>query len=224
MQNRSRRALVLLALFSLCLSQTGCNVVLMLGYLIGGPPSIEPDFHAQTKETLAGRNKTTLVYVYAPTELKWDHDAVDYELAKFLSHRLNANKIRVIDPDRVHAWLDKNRDWNKVSEIGAAFKVDYIVFVDLQDYSLFEEHSHELFRGRADGIVSVFKMNEDKKDGESIYTKELVSRFPTGSPISAFGNYSYETFKQLYLATLANTIGKLFYESFTGDDIPETAL
>src|ERR1043166_6370417 len=30
----------------------GCNAVLALGYLIGGPPSIDPDFNVQTGKAL----------------------------------------------------------------------------------------------------------------------------------------------------------------------------
>lgn len=220
---RYRRTLTGLFAAAACLWLSGCNAVLLLGYLIGGPPAIEPDFHAKTKLSLAEKGKTVLVYCYAPVELKWDNEAVDYELAKFVSYRFNANKIHVVDPDRVHAWLDKNNDWNKVSEVGAAFKVDYVVHIDLRDYSLYEEHSHDLYRGRADAIVSVIKMDEDKKDGKAIYMKEKVSRFPTKAGVSAY-DYSYEDFKRRYLSELANEIGVLFYESFAGDDIPNTAL
>jgi hypothetical protein len=220
---RRTRLMLFIAACVLALTQSGCNAVLLLGYLIGGPPSIEPDFHKQTSLSLAGKDKTVLVMCYAPTELKWDNDAVDYELAKHLAVRLNMNKIRVIDPDRVHAWLDKNKDWHKTAEVGKAFKVDYVIHVDLKDYSLFEENSSDLYRGRGDAIVSVVKMDEDKKDGSVVYSKELVSRFPTKAPVSVY-EQSYENFKKLYLSTLSNEIGVLFYESYAGDDIPNTAL
>ncbi|MGQ0637523.1 MAG: hypothetical protein ACT4QC_23190 [Planctomycetaceae bacterium] len=220
---RCRRLVTWLCLLAVALCQTGCNAVLLLGYLIGGPPAIEPDFHKKTNQSLAGKNKTALVFCYAPTELKWDNDAVDYELAKFLAYRLNANKIKVMDPDQVHDWLDKNKDWHKVSEIGAAFKVDYIVHIDLREYSLFEEHSSDLYRGRADAIIHVVKMNEDKKDGDTIYSKELVSRFPRSTATPAH-QFSYQDFKQRYLSELANEIGILFYEHFAGDDFINTAL
>lgn len=204
-------------------SMTGCNAVILLGYLIGGPPAIEPDFHKQTSLKLDGRNTTVMVMCYAPTELRWDNDAVDYELAKHVAVRLNLNKIKVIDPDRVHAWLDKNKDWQKAAEVGSEFKVDYIIHIDLKDYSLFEEHSSDLYRGRADALITVVKMDEDKKDGNVIYSKELVSRFPTKTPVSVY-NYSYANFKKMYLSTLSNEIGVLFYESFAGDDYVNTAL
>lgn len=221
--NRCRRILQLAILLVGAGSMTGCNAVILLGYLIGGPPSIEPDFHKQTNLSLTGKNTTVMVMCYAPTELRWDNDAVDYELAKHVAVRLNMNKIKVIDPDRVHAWLDKNKDWQKAAEVGAEFKVDYIIHIDLKDYSLFEEHSSDLYRGRADALITVVKMDEDKKDGNVIYSKDLVSRFPTKTPASVY-QYSYANFKKMYLSTLSNEIGVLFYESFAGDDYVNTAL
>jgi hypothetical protein len=218
-----RRVFLLAGMLLFASGLTGCNAVILLGYLIGGPPAIEPDFHKQTNLKLDGKETKVMVMCYAPTELRWDNDAVDYELAKHVAVRLNMNKIKVIDPDRVHAWLDKNKDWHKASEVGAEFKVDYIIHIDMKDYSLFEEHSSDLFRGRADLVVSVIKMDEDKKDGHQIYSKPLISRFPTKTPVSVY-NYSYGNFKKLYLSTLSNEVGILFYEHFAGDDYVNTAL
>jgi len=199
------------------------NAVLMLGYLFGGPPMIEADFYQQTEQKLQGKKKTTLVMCYAPTELKWDNDAVDYELAKHVADRLNENDIHVVDPDRARAWLEQNKDWHKAAEVGAEFKVDYVLMIDLKDYSLFEEHSSDQYRGRADAMFTVIKMDDDKKDGTVIYSKEIVSRFPTRAPVSVY-KQSYENFKKLYLQTLSQQIGKLFYETENGNDVPDSPL
>jgi hypothetical protein len=198
---------------------SGCQAVILLGYLIGGPPSTDPDFHIKTKQTLAGKNKITLVYCYAPKELKWDNEAVDYELAKHIAYQLNAKKIKVVDPDRVQAWLDKHDKWKKTAEIGAAFKADYIVHVDVKDYSLFEANSSNLYRGRADCIVNVVKMDDDKKDGQVIYTIPIKSNFPTRAPVDS-NAMAFSEFKKRYLSALSDEIGRLFYSSETGDDIP----
>ena len=211
----------LAAIFVLLLiaAQSGCQSVMLLGYLIGGPPSSDPDFHVRTKQDLKGKNKVVLVYCYASKELKWDNEAVDYDLAKHVAHRLNAKGIKVVDPDRVQAWLDKNDKWRKTAEIGKAFKVDYVVHIDLKDYSLFEPNSANLYRGRADVIVNVVKMDDDKRDGNVIYTTPLKSNFPTRSPVDS-NVMPFTQFKKHYLSALSQDIGKLFYSTETGDDIP----
>jgi len=217
----TRVAARLVASVLLVCSLTGCNAVLLLGYLIGGPPSIQGDYEVQGNKSLKAKNTTVLVLCYAPTELKWDNDAIDYELAKHLAYRLSQNKIKVVDPDRVHVWLDKNHDWDKPSEVGAAFETDFVIYVDLKDYSLFEEHSSNLYRGRSDVIVNVVKM--DGEDGEIVYSKDITSRFPTRAPVSTDA-YPYDNFKKLYLSRLSDEIGQLFYEHFAGDDIPSSVL
>jgi hypothetical protein len=207
------------ATFVLAGTLSGCQAVVLLGYLIGGPPSSDPDFHIRTKQSLKGKNKVVLVYCYASKELKWDNESVDYDLAKHVAHRLLQNEIKVIDPDKVHAWLDKNDKWKKTSELGKAFKVDYVVHIDVKDYSLFEPHSQNLYRGRADLIVNVVKMDEDKKDGKPIYTTTIKSHFPTRSPVDS-NVIPFSQFKKHYLSALSDEVGKLFYSVDTGADIP----
>ena len=74
------------------------------------PPLIEPDFKVQTKESLTGSAVKVAVVCFAPIRLKWDFHDIDKDIAKYVSHRLNQHKIKVVSPDRVQQWLDKNQD------------------------------------------------------------------------------------------------------------------
>lgn len=195
----------------------GCNYVVILGYLIGGPPSIEPDFDAATGKSLTDYEVTVAVVCYAPKELKWDFENIDNELGKYVAYRLGEHKVKFVNPDLVHAWLDKHPDWDHPEEIGAALGVSYVVYIDLHAYSLYEESSHNLYRGRAEAVVSVYDMAEDGS-GDKIYSKELTSKYPIRSPRST-SEVSYTTFKKQYLSRLSEEIGRLFYEYYTGDDV-----
>ena len=76
-----------LRLICLCspLVLTGCNYFILIGYLIGGPPSIEPDFDVETNKSMTDLDVTVAVVCYAPPKLKWDFSKVDKELAKYNS-------------------------------------------------------------------------------------------------------------------------------------------
>ncbi len=200
---------------------TGClKPLIFFGYLLGGPPSIEPDFDLMTKKSMTAKDITVAVVCYAPLEVKYDFNAIDHELAKYVGFRLRDHKIKVISPDLVRAWLDENADnWDEPSEIGKALNVKYVVYIDIESFNLWEEHSHTLYRGHAEGVVSVFEIDEDG-EGEKIYTKELASRFPTIAPRAAT-DVPYATFKAQYLSRLSQEIGRLFYEQYNGDDIPD---
>ena len=219
---KNRSAWIARWMFSLLMvcSLTGCNYAILLGYLIGGPPSIEPDMEAAVPGvSFTDKDVTVAVVCYAPTELKWDVDKVDQELSSFVAYRLGQHHIDFVSPTTVQAWLDANRDWDTPQEVGEGLGCSYVVYIDLSRFSLYEEHSQDLYRGRAEAVVSVIKM-EDDGEGEKIYTKEITSQFPLRAPRSTT-EVSYTTFKRQFMTRLSEEIGRLFYESYAGDDIPD---
>ena len=158
---------------------------------------------------------------YAPDKVKWDFDKIDRELSFYVAHRLKSHTIIVIDPDQVNAWIEANPDWDKPDELGEAAGADYVVYIELDAFSLYEENSSNLYRGRTNGMVTVFKM--ENGEGEEIYTKDLDSKYPIHTPV-ATSDKSFYDFKALYMSRLSEEIGRLFYEHFAGDDIPEGML
>jgi hypothetical protein len=200
-------------------SASGCNYLILVGYLIGGPPSIQPDFDKLTKVSLTDKGVKVAVVCFAPDEIRLNFIDVDKDIAKFVAHRLSQHKIDVIQPDRVQEWLDKHDDWDKPDEIGEATGATHVIFVDVHKYNLFEENSHELFRGRAEVLVSVFKMQKGDQS-EKIYTKEITSLYPLSAP-RATEELSYDRFRRQYLGRLSDEVGRLFYEYFNGDDMAD---
>lgn len=167
------------------------------------------DFETKTKETLKAKGKKTVVYCYAPKELKWANDAVDRDIAKNVAWQLGRGDVSVVDPDRVAEWLGKHDKSKKTSEIGKAFLADYVVQIDLRDYTLYEPNESAVYRGRADCIVKVVKMDDDQRDGHVIYSQALKSQFPSRAPVDA-NQMSFAEFKKQYLAALGKEIGALF--------------
>src|ERR1700685_1893479 len=201
------------------LAASGCNYFILLGYLIGGPPSIQPDFDKLTKESLTDKGVKVAVVCFAPDEIRLNFIDVDKDIAKYVAHRLFEHKITLIHPDRVQDWLDKHDDWDKPEEIAEATGATHVIFVDVHKYNLFEEASHELLRGRAEVLVSVFKMQKGES-AEKIYPKEIPSLYPltVGRPTSEI---SYDRFRRQYLGRLSEEVGRLFYEYFNGDDMAD---
>ena len=198
-------------------SLAGCNYFVLAGSLIGGPPSIEPDFDTATGDSMTDYGVTVAVLCYAPVELKWEHNKIDQELTKYVTRKMANKKIRVIDSDRVYAWMDKHPHWDTPAEIGEAFNTTYVVHIDLKKYTLYEENSANLYRGRAEAMVTVYKM-EDDGQGDRIYSKVILSKFPLQAPKST-SEVKYSTFRRLYLTRLSEEIGRLFFEWYNGDDI-----
>ena len=195
----------------------GCNYFILLGYLIGGPPQLEPLFEKETKKSFTDRNVRVAVVCYAPDDLTKFHDNIDQMLMLRLSTLLHAHKIEVVNPDAIQGWLANNPDWDSPVEIGSEFDVNYVVYVDMSSFSLYEPDSTSLFRGRCDAMVSVYEMSTGG-DGKRIFDKDIQSVFPTQVPRSA-SDVSYDTFRNEYFFRLADEIGRLFYPYGHGDDI-----
>ena len=157
------------------------------------------------------------VVCFAPNEIKHSFESIDHELATYVAHQLYAHKIKVVPPDLVQGWLDENKDWDKPEEIGAYFKTTYVIYIDLNEFTLYEEGSPNLYRGRAESIVSVWKMDDDNQ-AEKIFSAEKTSKYPVHQPVSS-GDKTYLTFKGEYLTRLSDEIGRFFYEYYVADEI-----
>lgn len=222
LRQRLQRRCVLLAVIAFSLTALpGCNYFILLGYLIGGPPQIEPVFEAQTKKSFTDRGVRVAVVCFADDELKYQYDNIDHIVAARLTQRLIQNKIEVVDPSLIRVWLEENRDWDSPAEIGAEFNVSFVVYVDIADFSLYEHGSSTLFRGRCEATVQVHEMEADG-DGKNIFSQDVISAYPTQVPRSA-SEVSYDTFKMEYIWKLSEEIGRMFYPYLNGDTIIDAA-
>jgi hypothetical protein len=213
----SRIRVGLLAIGLLSILGSGCNYFILAGYLLGGPPSIEPDYDKMTKKSLRDKDIKVAVICFAPDEVRLNFIDVDKDIAKYVAHRLKEHHIATINPDRVQEWLDKHEDWDKPEEIGEASKATHVIMVDVHKYNLFEENSHELYKGRSEVLISVYEMQKDGTT-EKVYTKEITCSYPLETARET-SDISYDRFRREYLGRLSEEIGRLFYEHFNGDDI-----
>jgi len=198
-----------------CLS--GCNYLIVLGYLIGGPPQLEPVFEKETNKSFTDHAVRAAVVCSAPDELKYQYDSIDHLVSIGVSARLSQNQIEVVNSESVRVWLEENPDWDTPDEVGAEFGATYVVYIDISRFSLLEHESPHLFRGRADAIISVYEMKADG-EGRRIFNKDLSSEFPRLGPRNA-SEVSYDSFRSEYLLRLSDEIGRMFYPYGSGDDV-----
>lgn len=217
MPKRASNLAALLLIPMMCAALSGCNYIMVFGYLIGGPPSVEPQFDMETKESMTDKDVRVVVVCFAPTEIKYTFESIDTDLARYVAFKLHEHKIKVVPPDMVKTWLEENKEWDKPEEIGAAFKATYVIYIDLNEFSLYEEGSPHLYRGRAEGIVGVWKM-DDEGHGEKIFSAEKTSKYPLHQPIPS-GDKTFSVFKGEYLTRLSEEIGRLFFEYYVADEI-----
>ncbi|MGB0738735.1 MAG: hypothetical protein ACPGXX_01605 [Planctomycetaceae bacterium] len=211
---------VLLAIV-LLVSVPGCNYIMILGYLLGGPPQEQPLFERDTGKSLTDRDVRVAVMCYAPDELKYNFIDLDHIIASRVTHQLANRKIEVIPYDDVQNWLTQNPDWNHPQDLGADFDVSFVICIDVSNFSLYERNGNTLFRGRCDAMVRVYEM-DTPGEGRQIFNYEIESLYPTEVPRSA-EEVSFDSFRVEYVFRLSDEIGRLFYPYHRGDLFQSTA-
>lgn len=195
----------------------GCAQAVLLGYLIGGPPAIEPKFDTETGKSLVGSDDKVVVICYADPAVRLKYSKLDVELASRVAQLFTAQKIKVVEPEYVRDWVDKHKDWESAHEIGEAFDAKYVVEIELVNFTLYEENSAILFRGRSEGAVNCYEMTAGG-GSEKIFSTDLGFAFPLSQ-----ARTSYETtevdFKREYMSRLSEMIGQYFFPRYHGDRI-----
>jgi len=215
---RRRRALGTFAGLLAAALLPGCSQFVLLGLLIGGPPHIEADFDRETGDSLVGTDKKVAVVCFADPQIKMKYLKVDVEVATYVSRLMQLNRINVIEPESVRAWLDEHPDWETADEVGRSLEADYVIEIELRDFDLYEPHSATLFRGRTTAYLNVYKLQAGEP-ADRVFSRDVNFMFPTKVPRSTYESTEM-AFKREFLSRLGEEIGFMFYPSYNGDKIP----
>ena len=107
------------------------------------------------------------------------------------------------------------------NEIAKDFDADYIIHIDLTEFSHKAENSPGLYQGRTQGQVNAYKVSKDGKTkrADSVFTTEYSSEFPPNAPMSA-NQASGEIFLHKYEKRISDELARMFYDHPAGDEIP----
>lgn len=201
---------MLLGLMLALLPLTGCMGFAAFKYIFDGEPTIDPEFTQLEDAKVA-------VVCYASSNIRYSFDSVDTDIAKKLARLLQqqVDGIEIVEPDLVESWLDQHANWSDVTKIGKEFQADYVVFADIQEFSIYEKKSPNMYRGRSYVDIRVYDV---KNEGDIVYEEDLESFYPLGRPIP-IGEKREKSFRREYVMRLANEIGRHFYPYLPGEDV-----
>ncbi len=201
----------------------GCSLFVMAGKMLFGDPLNICDFTSQTHVDLMKEEKTVLVICSTPESVKVHWPSLDFDILEGVSRNLMTHDIKVVKLDKVATWIDENGgEFEDPSELAAEFDADYIIHIDLNQFSYHEEHSNTLFRGRATGNVMAYRIVKSKEKGKSsaqtlqVFSQEFNSEYPTLQPIPK-EQMNEKSFQQIYLAELCEQLARKFYNYRLGD-------
>jgi hypothetical protein len=201
---------------------TGCNVM-ALPYFILPEPTIEPKFKLASED----KEREVRVVLLASSnvmETRAEFLRIDRELSQQVGLQMqhafkeNKEKVTVVPTSRVEKFKDENPTWKAMSpkEIGAHFKADYVIDLEIHAISLYEQGSDNmLYMGRASVAVDVVDVHKPAEG--FVYQTEYTIEYPRRGPLPASSNNPAQ-FRQRLLTRIAKELAWLFTEHPAEDE------
>lgn len=134
--------------------QAGCNLIAFPAMLMA---------EAQTDKVPAEfsklENKKVAIVVWAEPGALFQFPHMRLELASQIAYQMSIHlkTTSVVPPQMIADYQNRNTNWDAVSpsEIGKQFGADYVIFVELLEYSTREPQTPGLFHGKAKASVVV---------------------------------------------------------------------
>ncbi len=201
-----RRFLILLAAWA-ALSCTGC-VGLVANLIHAGWGDMVPVRFDQ----LAGRH---VAVVCMTSSASYGNSTAAIEIADRIEGKLRDRipEIKIIDQQAIELWIDEHQ-WNEIDyrELGEGIQTDFLIVVDLGEFSLHEGAT--LYKGRATVGLTVY----DITAGEVVYQ---IDSTELSYPING-GQHSADTtedaFRSRFLEIIASQVARHFYSYDVKED------
>lgn len=217
-----KRCVVSLAIASAVWTIGGCSLGVMAGKMLFGDPTQAAPFRTVTDVDLAEGDKSVLIVATTPQTARQIDPGLDLVVAERVSRTLRGKGVKVYPSKKVLNWVDnRGGHWGTPDEVAAAFPdADYIVEIDIDQFSHLEESSPDLYRGRAVGNVRAYEVVEmgGEKAASPCFSREFTCTFPSMFPKQAH-QISERTFKEEFTNRVCAEIAHLFYDHKASETI-----
>lgn len=189
----------------------GCSTLGYIGYLLAPEPGtvkVPAEFDA-----LAGRS--AVVVIYTDYDVQYDYPYARLGLSMAIASELkkHVENVKIISSRRVVAYQRQNLHWQSMDrpKLGELFGADYVLYVVLDEYTMREPGSINLFRGRIRAHASLYDTANQAGDARVWHGEDFSVVYPrhapTGQPGQDDARIRYETEKRL-----AEMLAKKFYK------------
>jgi len=215
---RRGQHIVITALSLLVLvSQSGCQVLISTLYALRGQDKVDCEFKNQTNgDSLKGKDKKVIVLCTVPDGARAEYGGLNYDIITNVTRELEACDIRVAHSQKVATWLDDHAsDLSELqmAEVSKKFKANYVILINLTQFSFREPSSPNLYRGRAHGFISTFKTTETKGKSQTqrVFHTVYDAIYPGQQPIPA-DQEAEKSFQLRYVQQVSKEISLRFHD------------
>jgi hypothetical protein len=142
------------------------------------------------KETIkaeyALKAERLVIVTYAGTEILFDDPTVPLEISNNIANEilrsLPASIKTIVHPAQIVHWQESTLEWPNMSlvDIAKAFQADTLLYVELERYTMMEDRSANLYRGRARAHIQVA---ETAAPRNPVYEADVETLFPEDRPV-----------------------------------------
>ncbi|MFP4141037.1 MAG: hypothetical protein ACLFVH_13140 [Phycisphaerae bacterium] len=209
----SRRIIPILlcaVLAASALLPTGCSGMRYWSYVFlgdSGTKKVKAEFDKL-------ENKRVAVVVYLDQSVYYEHPRVDLQIAYALRGQLtkNIDGLRVVDPRTVIAYQESDLDWAALpkAELARKFNADYVLMVNVPEFSTSEPGTVRLFRGNVVASPALYQAGVPEEKSCVWYEDAIRVTWPKETQ----GKYGQSDagVKKVTVALLADRIAKFFYD------------
>ncbi len=212
----SRRRMLLGVLLVGFVACFGCNPAL-LPLFLQGEAQDDPTIKHLALEDKSKEVKVAIVVSNNRLDARQELRYVNRDLGRKTVEQLrtvakaNEDKLTVIDATKVQMFLENQPHWKDLDydaladKLKQKFKVDYVIDVEIDSMSLFEQGSHELLRGRANLHVNLLNANDAEDIGHDQDIHDLYPNDYNG-PTALDSDVDVAGFRDKFLTSLAKKI------------------
>jgi len=184
----------------------GCNLLAYPLYLAAPEPTkkVPAEFNK-----LQGKRVAIVVWAKPETLFQFPH--VRLEVAAQVAWQLQqkVKNVQVVQPQLIADYQDRHPEWEGLppAEIGKRFGADYVIFVELLEYTTRDPRSPTLYRGRARAGIVVYDVADPARKWP---LNPVTAEYP-GGPVGVAAADDMAVHRGL-LDLLGRKIAQKFYD------------
>lgn len=210
-----------MAAIVMCSSLTGCSLFIMAGKAILGDPMRPSQFRMSTGTDLTDGKDSVLIICTAPHNILSEFPSLQIDLLDRVTTRLDVRGIEVVPSNKVATWYDDHGEWGDFAELGSAFEAQYVMHIDLRQFTYKVPDSETLLQGRCEARVHMHEVRTGKSTETTVndvFDRNVSVTFPSSYPATR-ENQSDEKFIELLINRCATEIAQLLYDHSMSDTI-----
>ena len=201
--------LALLLAASAITTLPGCSLGVMMGKMFFGDPKMKSQFRAATGVDLTKGEKSILLACSAPHSVLSRNPSIQIDIVDRMSRTLETRGVKIISSDDVAAWFDDHGEWGDFSELARRFDADFVMNIQIDEYSIDVPDSKNLQQGKIAGKVQVLDCSHDG-DPTSAFERTFSVNFPQ-YPVPK-ENKSEHMFTESFLDRTSLTLAQFLYD------------